>query len=291
MPTRHRRMSFPALLVALLLALGGTGAGAAEPGPARAAARKHFERGTTLYQEGRYAEAAAAFEAAYQTLANGVVLYNLGQCYEKLGQIQRAIGYYREYLRTVPNAEDRPLVESLIARLEKRYAEESRPQVTVSSEPVGARLRVDGEARGVTPWSDRLEVGPHQLEVTHEGYQPLRRDVELRPGEPLELQLMLTPLPGGGGVKEGHLVGRPRRRVWTWVAAGAAGVATAGAVTLGLLARSDSRELLARPHERAEAQRLHDSALGRARASNILTGTAGVALLAGTALFFFEGSF
>ncbi|HYO71687.1 MAG TPA: hypothetical protein VEU33_36975, partial [Archangium sp.] len=122
------------------------------------------------------------------------------------------------------------------------------------------------------------------------GYQPLRRDVELRPGEPLELQLMLTPLPKNAGVGEVH-PGQPRRRVWTWVAAGAAGVATAGAVTLGLLARSDSRELLARPHERAEAQRLHDSALGRARASNVLTGTAGVALLAGTALFFFEGSF
>ncbi|QRN93531.1 PEGA domain-containing protein [Archangium violaceum] len=290
MTTRHRRMSFPALLIALLLALGGTGASAAEPGAARAAARRHFERGTTLYQEGRYAEAAAAFEAAYQTLANGVVLYNLGQCYEKLGDLQRAIGYYRDYLRMVPDAEDRPLVESLIARLEKRYEEERRPQVTVSSEPAGARVQVDGEARGVTPWSDKLEVGPHRLEVTHEGYQPLRRDMELRPGEPLELQLMLTPLSKSGVAVENR-PGQPRRRVWTWVAAGAAGVATAGAVTLGLLARSDSRELLARPHERAEAQRLHDSALGRARASNILTGTAGVALLAGTALFFVEGSF
>jgi tetratricopeptide (TPR) repeat protein len=290
MTTRHRRMSFPALLVALLLALGGTGASAGDPGAARAAARKHFERGTTLYQEGHYAEAAAAFEAAYQTLANGVVLYNLGQCYEKLGDLQRAMGYYRDYLRMVPNAEDRPLVESLIARLEKRYEEERRPQVTVSSEPTGARVQVDGEARGVTPWSDKLEVGPHRLEVTREGYQPLRRDVELRPGEPLELQLFLTPLSKSAGEVASHL-GQPRKRVWTWVAAGAAGVATAGAVTLGLLARSDSRELLARPHERAEAQRLHDSALGRARASNILTGTAGVALLAGTALFFFEGSF
>ncbi|HYO72730.1 MAG TPA: tetratricopeptide repeat protein, partial [Archangium sp.] len=174
MTTRHRRMSFPALLLALLLALGGTGAGAAEPGAARAAARRHFERGTTLYQQGRYAEAAAAFEAAYQTLANGVVLYNLGQCYEKLGDLQRALGYYRDYLRTVPNAEDRPLVESLIARLEKRYEEERRPQVTVSSEPPGAQEQVDGEARGVTPWSDKVEVGPHRLEVSHEGYQPLR---------------------------------------------------------------------------------------------------------------------
>ncbi|WNG16357.1 PEGA domain-containing protein [Cystobacter fuscus] len=290
MTTRHRRMSFPALLVALLLALGGTGASASDPGAARAAARKHFERGTTLYQEGHYAEAAAAFEAAYQTLANGVVLYNLGQCYEKLGDLQRAMGYYRDYLRMVPNAEDRPLVESLITRLEKRYEEERRPQVTLSSEPTGARVQVDGKARGVTPWRDRLEVGPHQLEVTREGYQPLRRDVELRPGEPLKLQLMLTPLSKSAGGIDSHL-GQPRKRVWTWVAAGAAGVAAAGAVTLGLLARSDSRELLARPHERAEAQRLHDSALGRARASNVLTGTAGVALLAGTALFFFEGSF
>ncbi|MFY0575479.1 PEGA domain-containing protein [Cystobacter fuscus] len=162
--------------------------------------------------------------------------------------------------------------------------------MTVSSEPTGARVQVDGKARGVTPWSDKLEVGPHRFEVTREGYQPLRRDVELRPGAPLELQLMLTPLSKSAVALESRQE-QPRRRVWTWVAAGAAGVATAGAVTLGLLARSDSRELLARPHERAEAQRLHDSALGRARASNILTGTAGAALLAGTALFFYEGSF
>jgi tetratricopeptide (TPR) repeat protein len=286
MPTPHRRMSFPALLIALLLALGGSGASAADT-PARAAARKHFERGTTLYQQARYAEAAAAFEAAYQTLANGVVLYNLGQCYEKLGQLQLAISYYRDYLRQVPGAEDRQTVEALIANLEQRFAEERRPPVTISSEPSGAQVHVDGEARGMTPWSDRLDIGPHLLEVTREGHQPLRRNLEVRPGEPLQLQLMLSPISGGEVARESQ----PRRRVWTWVAAGAAGAAAAGAVTLGWLARSDSRELLARPHERAEAQRLHDSALGRAKASNILYGTTGVAVLAGTALFFFEGSF
>ncbi len=285
MRTRSRRLSFPALLAVLLFALGGTGARASEGAP-RAMARGHFERGTTLYQQGRYAEAATAFEAAYQAVPNGVVRYNLGQCYEKLGDLSRAIDSYRAYLREVPRAEDRPEVEANITRLEKRLGEQRRVQVSISSEPADAEVRMDGAVLGRTPWRDRLEVGPHRLELNREGHQPLGRELEVRPGEPLRLHFVLTPLPA----KEVRATGA-RPRVWTWVAAATAGAATAGAVTLGLLAREDSRTLLTGKREREEAQRLHDSALGKARGANILYGVAGAAVAAGTVLFFVEGSF
>ena len=286
MRTRSRRLSFPALLAVLLFALGGMGARASEGAP-RAVARKQFERGSTLYQQGRYAEAATAFEAAYQAVPNGVVRYNLGQCYEKLGDLSRAIDSYRAYLREVPRAEDRPQVEANITRLEKRLDEQRRAQVSISSEPTDAEVRVDGAVLGRTPWSDRLEVGPHRLELNLEGHQPLSRELEVRPGEPLQLHFMLTPLPA----KEEVRATGARPRVWTWVAAATAGAATAGAVTLGLLAREDSRTLLTGKREREEAQRLHDSALGKARGANILYGVAGAAVAAGTVLFFVEGSF
>lgn len=284
------------LVLALLLAFTpGPRAHAAEPSGDRAAARRHFERGTRLYQQARYEEAAAAFEEAYRARPNGVIHYNLGQCHEKLGDLEKALASYRAYLREVPKAEDRDTVEQLVANLETRADARRRPQVSISSEPSGARLRLDGAAVGATPWSGQVEAGSHQLELTHPGHAPLRRALEVRAGEPMQLQLVLTPevtLTGAPGpVSEVREDQAPRRRTWTWVAAGAAGVAAAGAVTLGMMARSDSRELLDRRHEQAEAQRLRDSAVSKSRTANVLYAVAGVAGAAGVTLFFVEGSF
>lgn len=281
-PSLSRRFPAPALLAALLLALAGPGAHAADRS-SRAAARRHFERGTALYQEARYAEAAAAFQAAYEAVPNGVVLYNVGQCYEGLGDLPRAIDAYRDYLRKVPGAEDRATVEALVAGLEARWEAQRRPRVSVTSAPPGALLSVDGEARGPTPWAGPLEVGAHQLELAREGSLPLQRSIEVRAGEPLTLELALTP-----AAVSAH---PPGQRLWTWVALGAAGAAAATGVTMGLLARNDSRTLLGSTHEQAEATALRQSALGKARAANVLYGVAGAAVLAGGALFFVEGSF
>lgn len=288
---RHRRAASP-LLLALLLALTGTGAQAADTAD-RTAARRAFERGTRLYQQARYAEAAASFEEAYRRVPNGVVLYNLGQCYEKLGEWDKALSSYREYLRLVPGAEDREGVEGLIANLETRLEATRRPQVTVASEPAGAQVHLDGQPRGQTPWSAPVEVGPHELELTLPGYLTLKRALEVRAGEPLQLQLVLAPAPAVAPSSTPGVAEAPsaRGRTWTWVAAGAAGAAAAGAVTLGLMARSDARELTSRARERAEAQPLYDSARSKSRTANVLYGVAGVAAAAGVTLFFVEGSF
>ncbi|WP_267146714.1 PEGA domain-containing protein [Pyxidicoccus xibeiensis] len=276
----------PLLFLALALLVTGTSAHAADN---RAAARKQFERGTRLYQQARYEEAVSAFEEAYRLRPNGVVHYNLGQCHEKLGNLEKALESYRAYLRDVPQAEDRDTVERLIASLEARAEARRKPQVNIASEPSGAELRLDGTAVGATPWSGPVEAGTHQLELTHPGHAPLRRELEVRSGEPVQLQLALTPeMALTGEVKEQP---RPRGRTWTWVAAGAAGVAAAGAVTLGLMARKDSRELVGSRHEQPEAQRLHDSAVSKSRTANVLYAVAGVAGAAGVTLFFVEGSF
>jgi tetratricopeptide (TPR) repeat protein len=286
------RSTAPPLLLALLLAFSGTQSLAANATD-RATARRAFERGSRLYQQARYAEAAAAFEEAYRAVPNGVVLYNLGQCYEKLGELEKALSSYREYLRLVPQAEDREAVQTIIASLEGRLEAVKRPKVTLSSEPSGALVSLDGQERGPTPWSEPVEVGTHQLSLALKGYQPLRRELEVRAGEPVQLHLVLTSIPEVTPAPTPAAVAQPspRGRTWTWVAAGAAGAAAAGAVSLGLLARADSRELLARPHERAEAQALHDSARGKSRTANVLYGVAGVAAAAGVTLFFVEGSF
>jgi len=287
--TRGTRHAVPLALALLLAVPLGTDAHAAAAASDRAAARKHFERGTRLYQEARFEEAAAAFEEAYRLRPNGVVHYNLGQCHEKLGNLEKALDAYRAYLREVPKAEDRATVEQLIANLEARTEARRRPEVNIASEPPGAQVRLDGAAVGATPWRGPVEVGTHELELTHPGHAPLRRGLEVRLGEPVQLQLSLTPeVARTAGVRE---VPVPRKRTWTWVAAGAAGVAAASAVTLGLMARSDARELVGGRHEQPEAQRLYDSAVSKSRTANVLSAVAGVAGAAGVTLFFVEGSF
>jgi len=57
----------------------------------------------------------------------------------------------------------------------------------IISVPAGARLKVDGQEAGTTPVMVRLTVGPHQLDLTKEGYAP--------GGTPLDVTA--DELPGG----------------------------------------------------------------------------------------------
>ncbi|NTX17053.1 tetratricopeptide repeat protein [Myxococcus sp. CA056] len=295
MMIRPPRATSP-LLLALVLTLTGTTAVAANAA-ARTEARRAFERGTRLYDQARYAEAATAFEQAYRQVPNGVVLYNLGQCYEKLGELDKALTSYREYLRLVPKAKDRQGVQNRITNLETRLEAARRPRVTVDSEPSGAQVLLNGQARGQTPWSEPVEVGAHELELTLPDHLSLKRSLEVRVGEPIQLRLVLAPTPVMAADPVPDIVpvvteeAPSRGRTWTWVAAGATGAATVGAVLLGSIARADARELTTRPHDGADVRRLRDSAQGKSRAANILYGVAGVAAATSVTLFFIEGSF
>jgi tetratricopeptide (TPR) repeat protein len=100
------------------------GAARAEPDDARA----HFVAGTQHFDAGRYREAAREFEEAYRRSHRPALHYNLGVCYERLGEVDRAVDAYEKYLAAVPNASDRPAVEARIAALKK-------PAVVVESAP------------------------------------------------------------------------------------------------------------------------------------------------------------
>src|SRR5690242_17142451 len=95
---------------------------------ATAEAKAHFNKGTAFYSQARYEEAIAEFEAAYRAKPHGVINYNLAQCYEKLGDIGKALSKYQDYLREVPDAKDRGTVEVAIANLQRRLDEQRRAQ-------------------------------------------------------------------------------------------------------------------------------------------------------------------
>ncbi len=77
-------------------------------------ARHHFISGGKRYQEGEYQAAIDHFELAYDITHAPELLYNIGRCYEELGNKPRAVSHYEMYLRLSPDIEDADLVRDRI---------------------------------------------------------------------------------------------------------------------------------------------------------------------------------
>ena len=69
--------------------------------------------------------------------------------------------------------------------------------VSVTSEPAGAELRIDGEPQGRTPARLELMAGSHRVEITHPGYKPWVSDLQVQANTPLELGPVRLGLPDG----------------------------------------------------------------------------------------------
>jgi tetratricopeptide (TPR) repeat protein len=107
----------------------------AKPRPGEAAetskeaqARPYYEHGIKLYQIGDFDGAIAEFKHAYEINDNPALLFNLAQACRQKHDYEQALFHYRTYLRLLPDAKNRSLVEDRIAELEKRVRDE--PQVT-----------------------------------------------------------------------------------------------------------------------------------------------------------------
>lgn len=87
-------------------------------------ARTFFERGMSMYRRRQYQAALAAFTAAYNyTRPNppAEVIYNLAMTAERLENWPDAIGYYREYARSLPrDSAERRQVNAHVAQLRER---------------------------------------------------------------------------------------------------------------------------------------------------------------------------
>jgi formylglycine-generating enzyme required for sulfatase activity len=67
--------------------------------------------------------------------------------------------------------------------------------LTVLTEPAGARVRVGGETRGMTPVKLDLAAGSHHLELQHDGYKDWVSDVQIVANQPQTLGPVRLGLP------------------------------------------------------------------------------------------------
>ncbi|MDB4981483.1 MAG: Tetratricopeptide repeat domain protein [Myxococcales bacterium] len=89
-------------------------------------ARRLFQRAELSFNLGKFEDALADYQSAYQAKPLTGFLFNIAQCYRNLGNWERARFFYRRYLTLAPRSPNRHQVEDLVAemtgRLEKQQA-------------------------------------------------------------------------------------------------------------------------------------------------------------------------
>jgi len=273
---------------ATILALGtGVRAGSDVDAKARAQYRQAIE----LFEEGKYDQAAAAFETAYQMKPSYRILFNLAQAENQNGSFAAALGSYTRYLadggEEIPAAR-REMVNAEIDRLSNLVG-----TLLVRCGTDGAAVFVDGRRQGTTPLDEPLFVDLGDREVTLKmGAETLHREVmRIRGGEQTVIEIDVgspSETPAGSGDPP---VGSEGKRVWTWVALGVGGAAAVGAaVTGGLALRAMSDLEDACPGSNCPASKQSDIDRGRnlALTADVLMGVAAAGIVTGVVLFFVE---
>lgn len=207
------------LLIAALVVAAPTIAWA-ESADDRAQAEAHHERGLELYRANDFAGAAREFEAAQALAPAASNLFNLARCYERTGDLVRAIDALERYLAEELPADRRERGEAELARL-RALLEPSIPRqqstavsIAVVSEPSGAELYVDGRPQGAevaTPATLHLAPGEHMIEARLAGHQPESQEITVEAGRTQVVQFQLTPQAEEGGEE----TSAPSRVAWT----------------------------------------------------------------------------
>jgi len=132
------RKAIQALLLLAFVFVGGR-AYADDRGDARA----HYQAGVKLYNGGDYRGAIKEFGAAQQLVPADLNSYNLALCYDKLGEAEPAIQYYKEYLAKVPNTDKKAEIEASVSRLDAAMKSASSKKAEEDKKAADARAAED----------------------------------------------------------------------------------------------------------------------------------------------------
>lgn len=152
-----------------------------------------FDRGNSLYGQGRYAEAIEAFGLSHRLAPHPFALFNIARCYQSLAQPDAALRYYQQSLALTKDAAQRAKVQQLIATLQSLPVD-----VLVSSKPPGAEVFVDARLAETqrTPLVVKLAPGPHRLLLRQPGYRLAARRLVVERGKTTTLAVALQAEPG-----------------------------------------------------------------------------------------------
>jgi outer membrane receptor for ferrienterochelin and colicins len=155
----------------------------------------HFNRGAAAYRSGNYEQALEHLLLSNRLVPNRNVAFNIGLCYEKLGNFNEAFRYYDDVRQIETDPEALAFARAAVERILPRLA-----LVRVETNPPGALIyfdRIDLGSRGLSPRSFALPPGEHQVLVQLEGHAPAESEkVNLLIGAEKKVELTLPLIVG-----------------------------------------------------------------------------------------------
>ena len=168
---------------ALAWLLAAAPAAVAQPtgGDAKTRASALTRDGARAYQANDFASALLRFQEAYAVFPSPRLLFNLGQCYGRVGRYVEATESFKRFLATAGNAPASARAEA------ERSLEQMRDKVAhleVAANVAAAEVWIDGQSRGLTPLPRPVlvAVGAHQVLVQKAGAEPFQRRLEVLGG-------------------------------------------------------------------------------------------------------------
>jgi hypothetical protein len=158
-------------------------------------AKRAYSAGERAYNARDYKGAIENFQIAQGVLPTPQAGYWLALSLQAAGQVPEAIAAYKTLL--YPPWSDRLTPEKLAgAKAALEELNRTPGTISLSTEPVGATVSVDGEVRpGVSPLRVELQPGVHTLIISMPGYKSMELEFEVPPGSKGEQKLALTALP------------------------------------------------------------------------------------------------
>jgi len=285
-----RPVAWTARVLACALSMSAAVKAAPEgaPSPERTKARSLFAQGEKLLKAGDAQGAQHAFEEAYRTMPNAVVLLKVADCQSKQGDVQGAVASLEKYLAERANAPGRASVEERVAEMRRTPG-----TVTLKSTPAGASIWVDGQDSAlVTPSDVEVPPGEHRFTLKLPPYQSAERSAVIDFGSRATIELTLAsppppPPPPAEGLpnttappEADHSGGRSLAAPF-WIAVGATAAGAAVTTVFGVIALNKHSQF-----ERTPTNQLADDGERAATISDVALGVAAAGAVTATVLFF-----
>ena len=108
----------------LLVGWSLLGSSVAADNPRDDEARVLFESGNTAFADGEYDDALDAFSRSYDLSGRPELLYNIGQCHDRLRNDSEALEAFEAFMQALPRHEQAPSVRTRIEVIRGRLAEQ-----------------------------------------------------------------------------------------------------------------------------------------------------------------------
>ena len=161
-------------------------------------AKHEFAAGQAADKQKDYRAAIEHYLRAFELVPHPYALFNIAADFEELGDLRQATHFYEKYIAATEDGADRERVRKLLEKLRAKPA-----GLVVHSVPEGARVFLDANPIGTTPYSGIAKGGRHTLVVELEG-QRLQKEISIDFGEPVTETFRMA---GGGGTIQ--VVGAP----------------------------------------------------------------------------------